>query len=231
MERGLTVLQPLWRNAGRLVARENLTQAERDTVYDVRSFARFRKTFVFEITSSYYNVLRQRDNVTNAWQNYKDVQLTVQRTESEAAAGRRPEFEVDQARQNALRARDSWVQALRRYAERLDRFKVSLALPADGKTAKNNVKLFAGDRLRQLLRILFLLREMGQKIQNRKDRIVLLFPNVDLDAAAVSKDHHATFTVLHRLILIVDHFRTIPPGKRVHALLRRAFTRHGPHLS
>lgn len=125
------VLQPLWRGHGRIVAQETLTQAERDALYAVRSFARFRKTFFYRITSEYYGVLRSRDSVSNEWQNYQQVKQSVERTEGFADAGRRPEFEVDQARQDLLAARDRWVQALRRYSEELDRFKVQLTLPAD----------------------------------------------------------------------------------------------------
>jgi len=125
------VLQPLWRGAGRLVARENLTQAERSTVYDVRSFARFRKIFCIQITSDYYGVLRARDAVTNQWQSRLRNQQVVELTRDKAAAGRLSEFEVDRARQNELRARDSWVRALRNYYQALDRFKVRLSLPAD----------------------------------------------------------------------------------------------------
>ncbi|MFW6108488.1 MAG: TolC family protein [bacterium] len=125
------VIQPLWRDAGRLVAQENLTQSERDMVYAVRSFARFRKTFCVQVTSSYYGVLRSRDAVTNQWRNYQRVRQSVERTQWLAAKGDLPPFQVDQARQDQLAAWDSWLQAVRRYQEQLDRFKVDLALPAD----------------------------------------------------------------------------------------------------
>jgi len=126
-------LQPLWRGAGRLVAREDLTQAERDTIYAVRTFARFRKSFCVGITSSYYRVLQSRDAVVNAWRNWDSIRLTRERTEAEAAAGRRAEFEVDQARQQVLTAQSSWVTALQRYQEAVDAFKIDLALPADAR--------------------------------------------------------------------------------------------------
>ncbi|NQT52639.1 TolC family protein [bacterium] len=125
------IMQPLLRGGGRLVARENLTQAERDTVYAVRSFARFRRTFAVTITSQYFRVLQQRDTVINGWENYKQVRQLRQRSSEMAQAGRRAEFEVDQARQNELRARDSWVRALQQYQEQLDEFKITLGLPTE----------------------------------------------------------------------------------------------------
>ena len=41
----ISLVQPLLRGAGRKVRLESLTQAERDTLYAVRDFARFRKQF------------------------------------------------------------------------------------------------------------------------------------------------------------------------------------------
>ena len=125
------VVQPLLKGGGRLVARENLTQAERSLVYAVRDFARFQRTFCVQVTSAYYRVLQARDQVTNRWQNYQRVRGSRQRTEALAGAGDLAEFEVDQARQDELNARNAWVIALREYREQLDEFKVTLSLPAD----------------------------------------------------------------------------------------------------
>ena len=66
-----TITQPLLRGAGRKIARETLTQAERDTLYRIRTFNRYRKEFVVSIVNDYYRVLQQRDAVTNAENNYK----------------------------------------------------------------------------------------------------------------------------------------------------------------
>jgi outer membrane protein TolC len=125
------VVQPLLRGGGRLVAREDLTQAERNTVYAVRSFARFRRTFAFTITQSYYRVLQQRDSVLNAWENYQRLRQLARRAADMARAGRLSEFQVDQARQDELRARDGWIRALRRYQDQLDNFKITLGLPTE----------------------------------------------------------------------------------------------------
>src|SRR5262249_25574784 len=45
----LDVIQPLLRGGGRAVALEPLTQAERNLLYQIRNFARFRKTFYVAI--------------------------------------------------------------------------------------------------------------------------------------------------------------------------------------
>ena len=140
------VVQPLWRDAGRLVAREGLTQAERDTVYAIRTFARYQKTLCVDITSRYYRVLQQRDSVVNEWDNYQRILQSRERTEAMAKAGRLPEFQVDQARQDELRARDSWIRALRQYEDQLDQFKITLSLPTDAPIVLDPAEI---DRLRQ----------------------------------------------------------------------------------
>jgi len=107
------------------------TQAERDALYQIRSFNRYRKTFVVSIVDDYYRVLQRRDEVTNADNDYKRRVESKERLEMEAQAGRRNRFEVDQAEQDVLRARDQYVQAQQRYKQQLDEFKISLSVPTD----------------------------------------------------------------------------------------------------
>jgi len=116
--------------AGKL-ALEELTQAERNVLYKIRSFNRYRKTFVVDIVSKYYGVLQQRDAVTNAENNYKRVAESKERLEMEAQAGRRNRMDVDEARQNVLRAEDKLVRARESYKHTLDAFKLQLSLPTD----------------------------------------------------------------------------------------------------
>jgi len=137
-----SVTQPLLRGRGRRIVQENLTQAERDVLYQIRSFNRYRKTFVVSIVAAYYRVLQRRDAVTNAENNYNSRVESRKRLEMEAEAGRKNPFEVDQARQSELRARDSYVQALERYEQQLDEFKIILSLPihADIELDQNELK-------------------------------------------------------------------------------------------
>lgn len=123
--------QPLLRGRGRKIAQEGLTQAERDVLYQIRSFNRFRKTFVVSIVSDYYRVLRLRDVVANAENDYARRVQSQERLEMEAEAGRRDAFEVDQAGQDVLRAQDNVVATRQRHEAELDRFKIRLALPTD----------------------------------------------------------------------------------------------------
>ncbi len=113
------------------IARENLTQAERNVLYQIRAFNRYRKTFVVSIVTGYYRVLQRRDEVTNSKNNYKRAVESKQRLGMEAKAGRKKPYEVDQAEQRVLTAGDSYVRAQRRYEQQLDEFKITLSLPTD----------------------------------------------------------------------------------------------------
>jgi hypothetical protein len=110
---------------------ETLVQVERNVLYDIRSFNRFRKEFVVETVNSYYGVLQQRDKVTNAENNYKRVLESKERLEMEAEAGRKSRIDVDEAEQNALSAESMVVAAQQRYEQSLDVFKIQLSLPTD----------------------------------------------------------------------------------------------------
>lgn len=126
-----TVTQPLLRGSNRKVVRENLTQAERNVLYQIRTFNRYRKTFVVSIVDDYYNVLQLREAVANAKNNY-DMQVeSKQRLDMYAEAGRVDRFDVDEAEQSMLRAENNWVSAQQSYEQALDRFKIILAEPTD----------------------------------------------------------------------------------------------------
>ena len=125
------ISQPLLRGYGAYLAKEALTQADRDVLYQLRDFARFRKTFVVSVVSDYYRVLQALDRVKNAENNYKNVTISLEQAEMMGEAGRMPGFEVDQNRQRVLTARDEVVNAEHTYKQLLDRYKIQLAIPTD----------------------------------------------------------------------------------------------------
>jgi outer membrane protein TolC len=127
----LSIVQPLWRGSGKSVAQEGLTQAERDMVYALRSFVRFRREFFVSVASDYYRVLQQQDTVENEALNLQNLTTARERAEMLAQAGRVPEYEVDQTRQDELSARARWVSALEQYDSLVDEFKITLGYPTD----------------------------------------------------------------------------------------------------
>ena len=126
-----TVSIPLLRGSGRRIAEEPLTQAERNVVYAIYEFERFKKTFAVQVASRYLSVLRESQEVTNVEGNYKLLIASTRRARRLADAGKIPEFQFDQAIQAELRARDRWIRARQSHASRVDQFKLLMGLPPD----------------------------------------------------------------------------------------------------
>jgi outer membrane protein TolC len=143
-----TAALPLLGAGAGKVELEQLTQAEREVLYRIRSFNRYRKTFVVSIINDYYRVLQQRDRVTNEKNNYNRVVESRERIEMEAEAGRRTRLDVDEAQQNVLRAEDTYVAAVQRYEQLLDEFKIILALPTDANITLDQNELTALEEIR-----------------------------------------------------------------------------------
>src|SRR5690625_3439634 len=127
----VSITVPLLRGAGRHSVMEPLIQAERDVVYAIYSFEEFKRSYAVRVADEFFSVLQARDQIQNAESNYNRLALLVERTEAFHERGRVTGIEVDQARQDLLRARESWISARERYAGQLDRFKITLGLPTD----------------------------------------------------------------------------------------------------
>ena len=125
------VSKPLLRGSTREVVQENLTQAERNVLYAIRSFSRFRKEFVVSIVDDYLRTLQSLDRVENAQSNYMMLQASDEEATLKAQAGKLSRFEADETKQRMLQARDNLAQSERQYEQLLDRFKLTLALPVD----------------------------------------------------------------------------------------------------
>ncbi|MBF0644582.1 TolC family protein [Desulfuromonas acetoxidans] len=122
---------PLLRGAGREIVTEPLQQAERNVVYALWDFERFRRSFAVDVASEYLLVLERMNRVDTAYDNYQRLVASRKRARRLADAGRITEIEVDQALQNELTARSNWVSAQQTSAARLDNFKILLGLPPD----------------------------------------------------------------------------------------------------
>lgn len=126
---GATVAQPLLRGSDRMVVLEPLTQAKRDTLYQIRSFNRFRKVFVVSVITQYYEVLEQRALAANAQEYYNSLLTLHDRVEKLVSAARLESEELDRIKQELLRARDRWILAQREHDRFLDAFKITLGVP------------------------------------------------------------------------------------------------------
>ncbi len=146
-----SITVPLLRGAGAHVVTEPLTLAERETVYAIRSFERFKSVFAVAVASSYYDVLRIDDQVKNAAENYRNLIVLGRRSQAMAGAGRLPGVQVDQAEQDELRARDRWISAQQSRDARFDAFKELLGLPPDARLELDRAELDAAERRLQEL--------------------------------------------------------------------------------
>lgn len=121
--------QPLLRGFGRNdPAVENLTQAERNVVYGVRSFSQFQKEFDIAVVEDYFNLLGQQAEVRNNYTNYlRRVDLT--RYTEARAVDRVRAADVEDARTAELAARISYINSIAFYRNQLDAFKLRLGIP------------------------------------------------------------------------------------------------------
>ncbi len=146
---------PLMRGSGVHIAGEPLTQAERDVIYGLWDFERYKRTFSVSVARGYFNVLRQMDGVSNAEDNYRSAVASSRWSRRRADAGRIREIEVDQAIQRELGARNSWISSQEQLKSNLDSFKNTIGLPTDAR-----IKLDPNDLLQLRSRASTILEEM-----------------------------------------------------------------------
>jgi outer membrane protein TolC len=128
-----SVSVPLLRGSGKHIVTERLTQAERNVVYAIWEFERFKKRFAVDVASNYLSVLRRLDTLKNTEDDYRSRIASARRSRRMADAGRLKEIEVDQAVQQQLQARQRWVSVTQQYYQQLDSFKTLLGLPTDAR--------------------------------------------------------------------------------------------------
>ena len=122
---------PLLRGAGRHIVTEPLTQAQRNVIYSIHAFERYKRTLAVRVADGYLGVLQQLDQIKNAEQNLQNLRRSTERARAAAKEGRLAPDKVDQAQQDELRAQDRLVRAKEIYHSRLDGLKLTLGLPTD----------------------------------------------------------------------------------------------------
>jgi outer membrane protein TolC len=126
-----SLIQPLLRGASREVRLESLTQAERDLLYAVRDFARFRKQFWADVTTvnGYLNLLLSLQNIRNQQANLLAQEQNYRLHLELFEGGKKSRVQVDQAYRGFLAARLGVAQAEADLETALDSFKIRLGLP------------------------------------------------------------------------------------------------------
>ena len=133
--------QPLLAGAGRDIAAESLTQAERDVLYGIRDFTQFRKEFIVRTVNSYYDVLQRKDIARNTWQSYQSFLVSVKREGALAREGRSTQENLGRLEEASLDNRGRWVASVQTYQQALDQFKIDLGLPTDVKLVLDDKEL------------------------------------------------------------------------------------------
>jgi hypothetical protein len=127
---GVTMIKPLLRNSSKDVVMENLTQKERDTLYQIRTFNRYRKTFVVSVITEYYQTLLLLDKAKNA-KDYRESLVSLHDlTQKLVTSGRIPKYELERLHQEVLQAHDRYLQYYKQYEYALDQFKLTLSIKA-----------------------------------------------------------------------------------------------------
>ena len=188
---GITI--PLLRGSGREIAAEPLRQAERDMLYAVMEFERFKRTFAFDIFSSYLEVLQAASQIENARQNYESLMQSRKRARRLTDAGRLPAFQYDQTVQDELRARNRWIDAREQHASRLDRFIFDLGLSPDS-------RIQLDDAILPELVDALLLNHQDQKTN---------------ESAAPDQDTAIRFALENRLDLQIARMRTEDAARKI----------------
>jgi outer membrane protein TolC len=124
-----SLVQPLLRGAGYEASHEALTRAEREVVYAIRDFARFREQFLLDVTRRHYDILSQRAVLRNTEERYKTAKFQTARTQALFEIGTQDKIEVLRAENDLLRVENDLVDARDALSLAVDQFKVFLGLP------------------------------------------------------------------------------------------------------
>ncbi|MBN2292101.1 MAG: hypothetical protein JXM70_06730, partial [Pirellulales bacterium] len=161
--RGTTLLdfsmvQPLLRAGGRAVVLEQLTDAERALLANIRQMQRFRRAFYIQIVAGggtvtgvtrggvsvaslsagpsatvggLFTLLSQQVQIRNRRANIAGLRDTLDRFEAYYGAERVSRLQVDQSRQGLYTSQTQLLRLLTNYQDRLDNYKIQLGLPPD----------------------------------------------------------------------------------------------------
>jgi len=132
-ETGAVLLEagiPLLRGAGPS-AYESRYQAERDLIYAVRTFERFRRILAVDIADDYFSLQTLRQAIVNADLRIDALTYEVGRSQALWKAGRLIQLEVQRAEQDRLSAIDGKINAIQAYQTAIDQFKIRIGMPVE----------------------------------------------------------------------------------------------------
>ena len=165
----LSISLPFLRNAGREIAMENLTQADRDLLYELRSFERFKQTYGVDVITRYLRVMSQSQRILNEENNLKSLIRARKEAVRRFEEGWMRGFEVDQNRQAELRGRNRVINARQSLEASLDNLKDLLGIPVDVPVVLGDGDLKQLDKLMEVRLTLTERQLMALAFHNRLD--------------------------------------------------------------
>ena len=154
-----SITQPLYLAIQRAVTLEKLTQSERNVLYAMRDFARFRKDFYVTVvtgsrayplpgstgrgelaflirgerspTVGFYYLLYELQRLRNQESNVQSLRGLIRDLEALGEAGRATSLDITQLQSSHEQAKRYLAYRNRVFFDELDRFKVQLGLPPD----------------------------------------------------------------------------------------------------
>ncbi len=199
-ESGQLILEtriPLLRGAGR-VAYESRYQAERDLVYAVRAFERFRREFLTSIASDYFSLLRDKANIESAVRQAENLTSDYERDEALLAVDQIIPIEADRTRVSMLNAQNGVIVEREDYDTNLDFFKIRIGMSPEQQidVVEEELGLFApevsvGDAIQTALKYRLDLLTVEDAVDDARRGVKIarnnLLPQVDF-AGSVTMD-------------------------------------------
>jgi outer membrane protein TolC len=100
-------------------------------VYQVRAFEEYRRQFLVDIASRYFDLVTAQQNLANQRTNYLTLLELTRQTEALYVASQINFLEVQRSFQSQLSAESSLVNAQQTYQSLLDQFKIVLGMPIE----------------------------------------------------------------------------------------------------
>ena len=185
---------PLLRGAGRAAPTvESRIQAERDLVYAVRAFERFRREFFVDLATTYFDLLRRQGQLANRDLQLQNLEQSAELFTALAAAGRQTYYQAQRAEQRVLRARNQLLNQRENYAQQLDALKLRLGVPVTQPLEITPVDIQVPEVLLEPQRAVLTgwdlrldLQTAGSRVADAKRGVLIaknaLLPDLDLNA-------------------------------------------------
>ncbi|MBR5162233.1 MAG: TolC family protein, partial [Thermoguttaceae bacterium] len=152
-----SLVKPLLQYAGRAYALENLTQAERNLLANVRRMEQFRQGFYISVVigggslttpssgsvgigsgrisagsvGGFYGLLKSQMELVNQRANVDSLKDSLDRMQANCDANRITSYQVDQTRQSLYRSQLNLLTQQNSYRNAIDQFKITLGLPPE----------------------------------------------------------------------------------------------------